>query len=375
MRVALLQKNFHSNSVGLLSGLAARGHEVFNIVQYTTGSKTGSASVEVPTVGVPYGRLSQALLGKRRKNLDLRGFPALRVLIRELKAFRPDVVIAKEPRIAALLGAAIGRSLGAQTVLMWDKPKTAKKFLLLSTVGRPLLPRIKFHMGHFGDIDADVSLGLIGSSRLLPYPVATGPDPEPRLQQLESDEDRAVRIVTVGSLNNRRKRNAMLLDALERSGVHESVELTFVGLGDTSSRDFVAIREREAALGWPASKILLNLAHPEVLSELRHHDLFILPSRNEPFGVVVPEAMSQGLAVICSDTTGARVCFENGVSGFVFPTDSVAVLAQQIAELVHDRQRLSEMSRAAYRRAAEELSPEVWAERFERLLAEGHRSR
>lgn len=373
MRVALIQKNFHPNSVGLLSGLQARGHEVLNIAQYTTGTKSGADSIDVPTVGIPYGPVSEAILGRRRKRLDKFGMPRLELLRRTLYEFRPQVVIAKELRVPALVGSVIGRTLGAKVVLMWDKPKRGRKHPILATVARPLLPRLKFHTGHFGPIDRDVDFGLLGESRLLPYPVHPGPHPQRRLASLSSNSDRPVRIVTVGSLNNRRKRNPMLLEAIEAAGVRDRVEITFVGLGDEDSRDFRAIRDLEARFGWPSSEIILNISHREVLERLAEKDLFILPSRNEPFSVVVPEAMSRGLPVICSDTNGARVCFEDGVSGFVFPTDSVEALGQYIRQFVDDGSLLHDMALSAYERVIEELTPERWAERFEALVTDGHR--
>lgn len=52
------------------------------------------------------------------------------------------------------------------------------------------------------------------------------------------------------------------------------------------------------------------------------HDVLILPSIAEPWGLVVEEALAVGLVVLVSQACGARVLVENGVNGFVFePTD------------------------------------------------------
>lgn len=373
MKILLLQKNFHSNSIGLISGLQARGHEVLNVVHYTTGTKSGSGSVNVPTVGIPYGAMSGILLGSRKKRLDKHGMPRMRLLLNTIRDFRPDVVIAKEPRVSALIGGTIARMLGARVVLMQDKPKRGRKHPLLVTVGRVFLPRVKFHTGHFGTIDADVRFGLMGTSRLLPYPVRPGPHPRARLRNVMNSPEHPIRIVTAGSLNNRRKRNVMILEAIEAAGVRNSVTVTFIGLGDEQSRDFRAIRQFESRLGWRESDIVLNLRHPQVMELLSEQDLFVLPSRNEPFSVVIPEAMSRGLPVICSDTNGSRVCFENGISGLVFPTDSVEALGRCIKQFVDDRSLLHDMAIAAHDRVRNQLTPERWAKRFESLVVEGCR--
>ncbi len=374
MRIALVQKNFHPNSVGLFRGLLSRGHEVMNIVQYDGGIKTGAGSVDVPTTTVPYGLVSRTLLRGNKKRLDRRGVPRVVPLLRLLRTVRPDVVIAKETRTAALVTAGLARIFGATTVLMQDKPKGYRKAPLLAFAGGVLLPRRKFHMGHKGSPGEDLRLGfLLGDSRLMPYPVTLS-EASPAAEPPVAPES-TLRILSIGAFGNRRKRLGMLVDAIAVSGVADRVLLTFVGHGDERSPEALDVRERERVHGLEPSELWTNVPHHELMDRIQEFDLFVLPARNEPFGGVVPEAMANGLAVICSDTCGARVCFEDHVSGFVFPTDSLDVLADRIRLLAEDRDLLLRMRRAAYLRAQTELSPEIWAERFERLVTEGHRSR
>ena len=59
-----------------------------------------------------------------------------------------------------------------------------------------------------------------------------------------------------------------------------------------------------------------------LLNTYRLADLFILPSRFEPFGAVVNEALLAGLPVICSDMVGAKCLVAEGVSGSVFNSEN-----------------------------------------------------
>jgi glycosyltransferase involved in cell wall biosynthesis len=64
-------------------------------------------------------------------------------------------------------------------------------------------------------------------------------------------------------------------------------------------------------------------------------DVFALPSRFEPWGLVVNEAMNAGRPVIVSDRVGAAPdLVENGVNGFVYPTGDVDALASRLRQIL-----------------------------------------
>lgn len=363
MRIAFVQKNFHPNSVGLIRGLQERGHIVLNVIQYYR-LPPDQDEVDVTSVVIPYGRVSLAMHSRSKKRLDRRALPRLWVLSREFRKFRPDVVIVKETRAAALVAGLVGRLLGAKVVLMCDKPLPFRKIPWLATVGRLFLPRIKFHMGHRGEIGEDVDLGgLAGRSRLLPYPVSPNPSVTPRATGAAR-----TRIVAVGSLNSRRKRMTWSTEAVVAAGLSEDVDITYVGLGTETSFSFREIRETEQRHGISPATILLGLPHSEVMELLPTFDLFVHPARNEPFGAVVPEAMAAGLPVICSSTCGSRVCFENGLSGLIFASDSFEEFTRAVERLVRDSELRNTMGVAAYRRVEDHLHPVRWAEMFEDLV-------
>jgi glycosyltransferase involved in cell wall biosynthesis len=74
--------------------------------------------------------------------------------------------------------------------------------------------------------------------------------------------------------------------------------------------------------------------------------LFVLPSRREPWGLVINEAMNAGCAILASDRVGAaRDLVRDGVNGLVFPAGSVRALAEALERLFADPQRLAEMGR------------------------------
>jgi glycosyltransferase involved in cell wall biosynthesis len=75
-------------------------------------------------------------------------------------------------------------------------------------------------------------------------------------------------------------------------------------------------------------------------------DLLVLPSRREPWGLVLNEAMNAGCAILASDRVGAaQDLVRDGVNGRLFPAGSAAALASALQDLLADPARLAEMGR------------------------------
>lgn len=82
-------------------------------------------------------------------------------------------------------------------------------------------------------------------------------------------------------------------------------------------------------------------------------DVVVLPSRNEPFGMVLVEAMAAERPVIATHTAGPVEIVEPGVTGLLVTHGSEQELAQAILELLCDPQRAQTMGRAGRKRAEE----------------------
>jgi glycosyltransferase involved in cell wall biosynthesis len=95
--------------------------------------------------------------------------------------------------------------------------------------------------------------------------------------------------------------------------------------------------------GLPA--VYLGFCNQEQMARLFGlSDVFVLPSRHEPWGLVVNEAMAAGLAILVSDDVG---CWPDlvkpGENGLVFPTGDVDAFALAIEDLLSNTERLAAM--------------------------------
>ncbi|MEZ4509976.1 MAG: glycosyltransferase family 4 protein, partial [Eubacteriales bacterium] len=69
----------------------------------------------------------------------------------------------------------------------------------------------------------------------------------------------------------------------------------------------------------------------------RAADVFVLPTREDIWGLVVNEAMANALPVVTTDACGAGVeMIRDGENGFLIPSDSSELLAERILRLLSD---------------------------------------
>jgi len=100
---------------------------------------------------------------------------------------------------------------------------------------------------------------------------------------------------------------------------------------------------------------------PEVFKELA--GVFVLPSRVEPWGVVVQEAAASGLPLICSEACGAGVhLVQEGFNGWLFQTGNADHLATclRIASM-SSTSTLREMGRRSHN-LSQIFTPRGWAD-------------
>jgi glycosyltransferase involved in cell wall biosynthesis len=94
------------------------------------------------------------------------------------------------------------------------------------------------------------------------------------------------------------------------------------------------------------------MSHDLLSSELPKHDVLILPSFCDSFGMVVAEAMACGLPAIVTENVGAKEMITNGENGLVIPAGQPDALADAMRWFIAHRHNLPTMSLAA-RKSAE----------------------
>jgi glycosyltransferase involved in cell wall biosynthesis len=98
---------------------------------------------------------------------------------------------------------------------------------------------------------------------------------------------------------------------------------------------------------------------------MRHLDVLVLPSRQEPFGTVLAEAMAVGTPVVATRVGGLAEVVDDGVTGRLVQAARPAELAAAVLEVLAARDSMGRAARAHARRFGEV----AYAARVERLIA------
>jgi glycosyltransferase involved in cell wall biosynthesis len=204
---------------------------------------------------------------------------------------------------------------------------------------------------------------LLGVSEQRLHVIAPGLDPlDPATVEVETEEKRPVRVITVGSIYPR-KRQGDLIQAVARL-TEVRIECLLVG-------QVVLLDEQSAALARQAPERFAfagQLPHAEVLRLVGRADIFALPSSSECLPIAPLEAGQRGKAVLLSDLPAHEGVWRHGVNCLMHPVGDVDLLAHLLRIAAGDtalRQRLG----AAARRTAMGFRADVFLTRLDTVLA------
>lgn len=92
--------------------------------------------------------------------------------------------------------------------------------------------------------------------------------------------------------------------------------------------------------------------------------LFVLPSIQDGFGMVISEAMATGLPVICTTNTGGEELIKKDKEGFILPIRDVDALAEKIMWCYENQNECFEMGK----RAQEKVKNFTWDHYGEKII-------
>ena len=144
---------------------------------------------------------------------------------------------------------------------------------------------------------------------------------------------------------------------------HPDWQLDLYGEGEDKDRLMMEIAEMNA-------NVQIYPPTDDIFKQFIDSSIFVLTSLYEPFGLVIPEAMSCGLPVVSFEGDGPCSIITDGVDGFLIKNRSIEDFADKVCLLMEDdnlRRTMGEAGiKSSQRYSAEKIMP-MWKELFESL--------
>ncbi|ELB31451.1 TPA: glycosyltransferase family 4 protein [Enterococcus faecium] len=165
-------------------------------------------------------------------------------------------------------------------------------------------------------------------------------------QQVVSEKRKKEFIIMYSGRLLHRKRVIDLVKAISEIKTSIPVKLVVVGDGEEKNN---LIKE--------SIKLNINIEFIKFINDQRKLfeqyclvDCLVLPSEDDPWGLVVNEAAAAHLPVIVSDGCGCIYdLVKNGYNGFVYPSKDVEELTRKLNQLVDDKEKAVEMGENSFK--------------------------
>jgi glycosyltransferase involved in cell wall biosynthesis len=193
---------------------------------------------------------------------------------------------------------------------------------------------------------------------VVPNPVAASAQPAVRPEPIAD-------LITVGGLEPRKNQSYLLriLGTAAARGHRYTVSL----VGDGPER--AALKNLAAELGIGDQVRFLGY-QPEPRPLMRQHRVYCHTATMESFGIVLVEAMAEGLPVLAGPVGGVPDVFNSGTEGFFWPLDDVEAAAGILIAAMEDPAGRARMADAARNRFRCEFAADVVGRRLHGVLDE-----
>jgi starch synthase len=161
-----------------------------------------------------------------------------------------------------------------------------------------------------------------------------------------------------------RKGGFDLLEAWTRGGFAERADLTIVSTWPIPTPLPPGVRQQSGVSGHT----------PEWIAAWRAADIFVMPTRNEAFGLVYQEAAAAGLPAIGSRLNAVDEIIDDGVTGLLVTPGSLSEIAAALDTLIASAELRERLGRAARHKITRDADPVAHRGRLVALIEQvaGH---
>lgn len=322
MRIIFVTNNYTPYSGGVVSsiqamvdGLHAQGHEVFIITLDFLGAAHNDPDYVI--------RITSPVRFYYKKNhMAIPWRPAYSIM-QLVRSYMPDIVHVHHPFLLGVGGMQAARSIDVPCVFTYHTlyEHYAHYIPLPIVVSRPLIKKMVRDFALSVDsivvpsttIKHDLrSQGVLSPIEVIPSPLRSSFLLSSGITRFMGEKQFFELLVVSRFVPE--KNISFVFDVFKK--LPSCVRLTLVGYG-TEYEKMQQLAFDEMHFSRERVRFIHKPIQDNLVAAYRSSDLFIFSSQTDTQGLVMVEAMSQGLPVIAVDGPGQRDIVQNGVNGFI----------------------------------------------------------
>ena len=182
------------------------------------------------------------------------------------------------------------------------------------------------------------------------YDISNPIDPAFFTVDIQQTKPQPHTILLLGSVSHRKGHDVMVkalslltkdFPDIQLSIVGNEVEAAFV----STVKQMIHDNHLSSHVRW-----LGSISQEQLLEEMKQHQIVCLPSRGETLPMALSQAMTVGNLCVASDAGGIPDMIQDGINGFLFPSENATALAETLTtvmNLSHEQiERLRQQNRA-----------------------------
>ena len=172
-------------------------------------------------------------------------------------------------------------------------------------------------------------------------------------------------IGSVGGLH-KRKDHLTLIRAMARV-IKKFPQVHLVIVGEGKERLMLENTIKETGV---EKNVSLAGFQSNISALIKDFDLYVHPSKFEPFGIAILEAMASRKGVIATKVDGVVDIIENGADGFLIPAQNPQIMADFIFQAIENPQRMAEMGQKGRKKVEDSFRIEDMTGSYQKVYTE-----